>query len=104
MANTITNKELSLDIDKVIKRVKLDIKNDWFQDHLKYEDILDAKFVSEKLEKYNNKNQEYKAGKTIHFDIPKRVFTIRFSSETDIIERVIYQSLVEGMTEQISRQ
>ncbi|WP_028666246.1 hypothetical protein [Runella zeae] len=62
---------------------------------------MDAKFVSEKLEKYNNKNQEYKAGKAIHFDIPKPVFKIRYSSETDIIERVIYQSLVEGITGQI---
>lgn len=55
MTNIITIKGLSLDIDKAIKRVKLDIKDDWFQDPLKYEDFLNSDFIMKKLEKYNNK-------------------------------------------------
>ena len=48
MENKITIKGLSLNIDKAIKRVKLDLKDDWFQDPIRYKDFeilaIEAKF------------------------------------------------------------
>jgi len=103
MKKEITIKGLSLNIDKAIKRVKLDLKDDWFQDPLKYEDILNLDFVLKKLEKYDGKMDAYKAGKAIHVDIPKPGFTIRYSSETDIIDRVIFQALVDVIADDLDQ-
>ena len=101
MEKYITIKGLKLDIEKAIKRVKLDLKDDWFQDPLKYEDILNLDYVLKKLSKYNGKNDEYKPGKAQHIDIPKPGFTIRYSTETDIIDRVIFQALVDVLAEDL---
>ena len=49
MDKHIKIKELVLDIEKAVKRIKLDIKDDWFQDPLKYEDILNAEYIIEKI-------------------------------------------------------
>lgn len=103
MEKYITIKGLSLNIEKAIKRVKLDLKDDWFQDPLKYEDILNIEFVLKKLSKYDGKMDEYRAGKAIHIDIPKPGFTIRYSSETDIIDRVIFQALVDVIAEDLDK-
>lgn len=103
MKKEITIKGLRLNIEKAIKRVKLDLKDDWFQDPLKYEDLLDLNFVLDKLAKYDEATNDYKAGNATHIDIPKPGFTIRYSSETDIIDRVVYQALVDVIADDLDQ-
>ena|ERR1017187_8040722 len=103
MEKIVTIKGLNLNIEKAIKRVKLDIKDDWFQDPLMYEDILNFDFVYKKLHKYHGTNDDYKAGKAQHIDIPKPGFTIRYSSETDIIDRVVFQALVDIIADDLDK-
>ncbi len=103
MNNEITIKGLTLNIEKAIKRIKLDIRDDWFQDPLRYEDLLDINFVMTHLSKYNGTNDNYKAGKSIHIDIPKPGFTSRYSSETHIIDRIFYQALVDYIAEDLDK-
>lgn len=103
MAKILKIRGVNLDIEKAIKRVRLDIKDDWFQDPLKYEDILNIDFVFEKLKKYDCGTQNYQAGKPIHIDIPKPNFTSRYSTEIDIIDRVVYQSLIDFIAEDLDK-
>jgi retron-type reverse transcriptase len=101
MEKFITIKGLKLNIEKAIKRVKLDLKDDWFQDPLMYDDILTLDFISKKISKYDGRDDDYKAGKAIHIDIPKPGFTIRYSTETDIVDRVIFQALIDVIAEEL---
>ncbi len=103
MGKFITIRGLKLDIEKAIKRIKLDIKDDWFQDPLKYEDILSIEYVFEKIKKYDGKTVDYQAGKAIHIDIPKPNFTSRYSTEIDIIDRVLYQALVDVLADELDK-
>ena len=106
MGNIINIKGLALDIEKAMKRTKLDIKDDWFQDPLKYDDILNIENI---LNKINNKliknaqgeNIGYKAGFALHIDIPKPGFTSRYSTEIDIIDRVFCQALIDFIAEDL---
>ncbi len=101
--NEVAIRGLKLNIERAIKRVKLDIKDDWFQDPLKYEDILSADYVRNKLERIVETNGDYKPRKALHFDIPKPGFTIRYSSETDIVDRVIYQAIVDLIADDLDK-
>ena len=106
MGNLINIKGLVLDIEKAMKRTKLDIKDDWFQDPLKYDDILNIENI---LNKINNKliknalgeNIGYKAGIALHIDIPKPGFTSRYTTEIDIIDRVFCQALIDFIAEDL---
>ncbi len=103
MTKILTIKGVKLDIEKAIKRVRLDIKDDWFQDPLKYEDLLTVDFVFDKLKKYEGGTQNYQAGKAIHIDIPKPNFTSRYSTEINIIDRVVYQALIDFIAEDLDK-
>ena len=103
MKKIIIIKGVKLDIERAIKRIRLDIKDDWFQDPLKYEDLLTVDFVISKLSKYDGVEENYKAGNAIHIDIPKPNFTSRYSTEIDIIDRVVYQALVDSIAEELDK-
>ena len=45
----------------------------------------------------------YKAVNAVHVDIPKPGFTIIYSTETNIIDRVIYQALVDVIAEDLDK-
>lgn len=78
-----------MDIPKAIKRVKMDIRDDWFQDPLKYEDILTPEYIVQKLD------GNYSPGNALQIDIPKPGFTSRYSTEVNIIDRVAFQALID---------
>jgi retron-type reverse transcriptase len=87
---------ITFNLDVSIKRLKQDLRDDWFPDFLDYKDVFgDNSFFLDKLEKYIGKNTLYEASPAIHFDIPKPGFTIRYSSETNIIDRLMYQACVD---------
>lgn len=93
MDKKITLEGVELNISLAIRRVKKDIENDWFKDPFMYKDYLDEDFVIEKINSLdlNNYSEERKES----FDIPKQGFVIRHSIETQIIDRVLYQALVD---------
>ncbi len=83
---------VQFDIDLAIKRVKCDMRDDWFQDPFLFEDYLKPEIIKEKLEKFKLK---YEPTISCHFDIPKSGFVIRHSIETNMLDRIMYQALVD---------
>lgn len=80
------------DIDLAIKRVKYDMRDDWFQDPFLYEDYLKPEIIKKKLERFKT---QYEPTISLHFDIPKAGFVIRHSIETNMLDRIMYQALVD---------
>ena len=106
MKRTKSSKELDLsnveifgikfNLEIAIKRLKKDLRDDWFPDFLNFKDIFqDNKYIQEQLSEYIDNDIIYKASPALHFDIPKPGYAIRYSSETNIIDRLIYQACVD---------
>lgn len=83
-------------LDVALRRLKQDIRDDWFPDFLEFKDLFSNKdYFINQLNKYLNSNDLYEPSSALHFDIPKPGFTIRYSSETNILDRLMYQACVD---------
>jgi len=83
-----------LDSELLKKQIKQDLKDDWFPDSLRFVDTLKAEIISEFL----NRNIEKNNGRYIPEDrfvlnVPKKGFTLRYSLETNIFDRIFYHGL-----------
>lgn len=95
---------IKFNLDITIKRLKLDLRDDWFPDFLNYQDVFqDTSFILTHLSKYINQNSIYIARPALHFDIPKPGYTIRYSTETNIIDRLMYQACVDVIANDLDR-
>jgi len=83
-----------LDLSLAVKRVKRDIRDDWFVDPLRYGDILSKRQFDRWLKDADG------FGKTDEFNIPKEGFVVRAASEMFIHERVLYQAVVDMLIEE----
>ncbi len=87
---------IKFNLETAIKRLKKDLRDDWFPDFLNFNDVFqDNEYILEQLNAYIGKDIIYKASPALHFDIPKPGYAIRYSSETNIIDRLIYQACVD---------
>jgi len=93
MDKIIEIENIKLNVSQAIRRVKKDIEDDWFKDPFMFEDYLTDDFIIDKISNIDIKN--YSATRKEYFDIPKPGFVIRYSIETNIIDRVIYQALID---------
>ena len=94
--------EYNLDI--ALRRLKQDLRDDWFPDFLEFRDIFDNKiYFQNQLKKYTESNDLYEPSPALHFDIPKPGYTIRYSSETNIIDRLIYQACVDFIAPELDK-
>lgn len=82
-----------LDLEKARKRLKVDIIDDWYNDPLKYIDLLNQNFLFKQLDKYF-RNTKYKADKAESFYVPKKKFTLRQALVSPFIDRIIYMATV----------
>jgi len=87
---------IEYNLEIALKRLKQDLRDDWFPDFLEFKDIFENKaYFLEQLRKYAESNKLYEPSPALHFDIPKPGFTIRYSSETNIVDRLIYQACID---------
>ena len=94
--------EYNLEI--ALKRLKQDLRDDWFPDFLEFQDILDNKtYFLNQLKPYTETNDLYEPSPALHFDIPKPGYTVRYSSETNIIDRLIYQACVDFIAPELDK-
>ena len=93
MDKTIVIENIKLNISQAIRRVKKDIEDDWFKDPFMFEDYLTEDFILDKISTLDVNN--YSATRKEYSDIPKPGFVIRYSIETNIIDRVLYQALID---------
>lgn len=86
-----------LDFDLAIRRLKKDLRDDWFPDPLNYSDLLSAAvirqhFAADPLRLRGQQSEQ--------FNLPKQSFTLRYSLETSVFDRVLYQALADKLIEQ----
>ena len=81
----------------LMDQLKNDMKDDWFSDPLRFQDILTPK--SELIDQHISENLKinggkYKASRSSIFNLPKANFTLRYSLESGAADRVLYNGLV----------
>lgn len=84
-----------IDIGVTLKHLRQDMKDDWFYDVVRYEDLLSngkdlLKILANNLEINHG---IYKSGAKIAYDVPKRALGLRYTLETDFYDRFLYQAI-----------
>lgn len=83
-----------LDIALAVRRVKRDMRDDWFSDPLRYDDMLSIVKVKDWF------SGEDSIRPTESLNIPKAGFVIRSAREIFVYERVLYQALIDHLIEE----
>jgi len=84
-----------IDIKKTLKNLRQDMKDDWFYDVIRYEDLFSG---PQSLYTILQKNLElnhgvYRSGQKSTYDVPKSVLGLRYTLEIDFYDRFIYQAI-----------
>ncbi|WP_167497826.1 MULTISPECIES: RNA-directed DNA polymerase [Chryseobacterium] len=91
-----------LNIWRALKRLKQDLKDDWFQDPLNFRFLLSKKTFYDRVKNYIGKLDVYQPTAVAkHFTVPKSGFSTRPTIETSFIDRVIYQAYADKLAEKL---
>lgn len=84
-----------IDCDSVLKHLKQDMRDDWFQDALTYSDLFANKnSLQEVVAKILDEGHGQYVGISRQLrNIPKKGLGVRYALETDFYDRFIYQSI-----------
>lgn len=84
-----------IDTKKTLKHLRQDMKDDWFYDAVRYEDLLsNAKSLNEIISKNLDINHgKYKTGYKATYDVPKRSLGLRYTLELDFYDRFLFQAI-----------
>ena len=87
--------EFPIDVSATLKHLRQDMKDDWFYDTVKYEDLLSnenelKKVLIENLEIHHG---VYTSGAKAIYDVPKRALGLRYTLEIDFYDRFLYQAI-----------
>lgn len=84
-----------IDIGATLKHLRQDMKDDWFYDAVRYEDLLtNGKDLKKVLADNLNINHGiYKSGDKSVYDVPKRALGLRYTLEVDFYDRFLYQAI-----------
>lgn len=89
-----------INIRATLKHLRQDMKDDWFYDAVRYEDLLsNGKNLHEILSQTLEINHgEYKPGHKALYDVPKRALGLRYTLELDFYDRFMYQAICTYLT------
>jgi len=74
------------------KQLRKDLKDDWFPDPQLFSDMIDSGILAKIIEENFSANQgRYVASRSTLFNLPKPNFTLRYSLEMSIQDRMLYQ-------------
>ena len=84
-----------IDVESTLKHLRQDMKDDWFYDTVRYEDLLsNGGSLQEILSKnLDINNGEYKSGHKATYDVPKSSLGLRYTLELDFYDRFLYQAI-----------
>lgn len=84
-----------INVGATLKHLRQDMRDDWFYDAVRYEDLLsNGKNLHEILSKNLEINHgEYKSGQKAIYDVPKRALGLRYTLELDFYDRFLYQAI-----------
>lgn len=89
---------ITMDIRKVVRQLKCDLKDDWYPDILEYGETLEPEAISSAFAKSIETNDGlFLPGCRAELNIPKKGFVLRYSLETNIIDRAYYHGLVADL-------
>ncbi|WDF78964.1 RNA-directed DNA polymerase [Mucilaginibacter sp. KACC 22773] len=91
---------VKLNIWKAVGNIRKDLADDWFQDPLRFKDILYSADIY-KLIKANLANGKYQPKDPELYAIPKEGFTTRKAVQTAFLDRVIYQAAVDHLANEL---
>ena len=92
--------DVSLNLELARLRLKTDIVDDWFQDPLKYIDLLNQNYLFEQFSEYFDV-KNYKASQAEQFYVPKKQFTLRQALISPFIDRIMYMATVGVLAEKM---
>jgi hypothetical protein len=97
MSSLVKENLLSFPINEsaTLKHLRQDMKDDWFYDAVRYEDLLsNGKNLHEILSQNLEINHgEYRSGHKALYDVPKRSLGLRYTLEIDFYDRFLYQAI-----------
>ena len=84
-----------IDEKATLRHLRQDMKDDWFYDAVRYEDLLsNGKSLHEiLLQNLEINHGEYKSGDKAVYDVPKRSLGLRYTLEIDFYDRFLYQAI-----------
>ena len=86
---------LEIDDDLVLKQLRQDLKDDWFPDPRKFDDVFNKELVQKILrDNIEGNNGEFRPGVRHALNAPKSNLTLRSALETSITDRLMYHALV----------
>lgn len=89
---------IKLDSRQVIRQLQRDLRDDWFPDSLRYEDIFSNDHIESVLtENFSRNNGIYQPSERQLLNIPKSNLTLRYALETSIVDRAIYHGLTASL-------
>lgn len=87
-------------LDRIIYFLRRDIKDDWFQDPLLFEDRLDPALIIDHFDQNILKNDGvYLPKAKLLLNVPKDKGTLRYSLETNFFDRIAYHAFVITLIE-----
>jgi len=76
------------------KQLRGDMKDDWFVDPVRFQDMMDGKLVDKLIaHNYDHNDGKYEALERDLFNIPKSNFTLRYALETGLPDRLLFHTL-----------
>jgi hypothetical protein len=96
----VTINDVILDLELARKRLKTDIRDDWYYDPLKYIDLLNQNYIFKQFEDFFN-TDIYKARLAEQFYVPKKKLTLRQSLVSPFIDRLMYMASVGVIAEKM---
>ncbi|MGO4502868.1 RNA-directed DNA polymerase [Dyella sp. 2YAF14] len=94
----ITLGALKIDDELVLKQLRQDLKDDWFPDPRKFDDVFNKDLVQKILrDNVESNHGEFRPGVRHALNMPKSNFTLRSALETSISDRVMYHALAAAL-------
>lgn len=88
---TVEIEGVELDIELAVLRLKSDLRDDWLRDPIGYADLLQPDAVARHFQ------LPYQPQGADEVNVPKAGFTLRYSLEQSISDRIAYQAIVDSL-------
>lgn len=100
--SNVTINGVSLNIWKAVGNLESDLRDDWFQDPLRYKDILYSENIH-KLLLLSLTNGIYDPDRSELYAVPKEGFTTRKALQFNLIDRIVYQSVTDYIARELDK-
>jgi hypothetical protein len=85
---------VQLDERMVIRQLQRDMRDDWFPDPLRFEDIFESEHITDRVaDNFSRNDGVYRPSSRQLLNLPKPNFTLRYALETSVVDRAIYHGL-----------